>query len=1247
MPSKSTEQSPLLAAPVLSDTCPHDAGACGSSLLFSWLTPLLDLGNQRPLQFDDLYQLNPTDRATNIDATFQRFWAIEAASPCPRMWRVVLRAFGGPFLIAGLLKVLHIMSQFVGPLLIKSIVAYLSDPDATQLEGLMYAGAIFAAGVLQSFALRQYYFKCYEVGLRLRTAVVMSVYQKALRLGAVPSTGQVTNLMSLDAQRLQTLPNYAHAAWFTLVQVSIAFYLMYVQLGVAFAAGIAVTLLLLPISSAISRAMRSLQTPLMHVKDVRLKVIFEVLSGIKVLKLQAWEPSYLQRILSIRCDELRQLRSYVFAKSYAGVVFNAVPSIVTVVSFAAYVYLGNTLDVGTALTSVALFEILRSPLNNVPEAMNGVVEGFVSFGRLEDFYGRPERVPVTQGDLASPGIELNGTSFMYDGSERPALAHLDARWGMHHLVAVVGAVGSGKSSLLHGLLGNVPCTQGQVYLRGTVAYVGQQPFIQNATLRDNITFGLPFDVLKYKHAVSVCSLQADLAVLPGGDLTEIGEKGINLSGGQRTRVALARAVYMDADIYLLDDPLAAVDAHVGADIFKECIGSALKEKLVVLVTNALQFLKDVDSIVVLNNGAIVEAGPYASLVADPEAHPVLSAMLASIQSAPDDATDASMAPSNDAAAEQAKRTAAISSDTTMRGDLIADEDRAVGNVPWTTYAAWLTSCGGYGVATGIVLLFAIAQVAQVSSTLWLSYWSMHADPTNQTYYLLVFVGLNVLASAFILLRSMGFYMAGLSGSKALFESVLATVLRAPMSFFDTTPLGRVMNRLSKDVYTVDESIPYNASFLLSSLMTLFSALTMTLLVTPLFGVALLPLTGFYYMAQRYYVAASCELQRMDATSRSPVYALLTETLDGLATIRASKVQAAFIARQAYLLDRNQRAYFLSFSAECWLGLRVECIGALAAATAVLLAVLSPHSAAFASVAGVSLSYSFNVAQVLNWTVRFLAIVQTQMVSVERLDAYQTLATEADWTSSTPPPQHWPASGRVVFDNVDLRYREGLPRVLRTLSFALRPNEKVGVVGRTGAGKSSLVVALMRLVELSGGRILLDGVDIAQLGLHELRGKIAIIPQDPVLFSGSIRSNLDPFGRFDDDALWVAIKRAHLEMPSLDVIVDERGLNFSVGERQLLCIARALLKKAKVILMDEATASIDPSTDRRIQESIRTEFVNCTTLTIAHRINTILDCDRVLVMDKGAAAEFDAPSELLKNPNGLFTNLVDHWRETDD
>ncbi|OQR84874.1 ATP-binding Cassette (ABC) Superfamily [Achlya hypogyna] len=1257
-----TEWSPLLAASEtsrLSDVCPNDVGGCGSSLFFSWLTPLLDLGNQRPLQLEDLYQLNPPDRATGVFASFEREWRAEVASAtAPRMWRALAKAFGGPFVVAGALKLLHIASQFVGPLLIKSIVAYLGNPDATLQEGLWYCAAILISGVLQSFALRQYYFYCYEIGLRLRTAVVMSVYHKALVLTTAPSTGEVTNLMSVDAQRLQELPNYAHAMWFTVVQVATAFYLMYLQLGVAFVAGILVMLLLVPVTSAISAWMRALQEPLMTVKDDRQKVTFEVLAGIKVLKLQAWEPSFIARILAIRTTELRKLRDYVFAKAYAGVLFNAVPSIVTVAAFATYVYLGHNLDIGTALTSVALFEILRVPLYNVPAAMNAVVEAAVSFRRLEAYNALPERVPVTPGDLTTVGIRLQDASFAWEG-HTPTLQRISISWGMDTLVAVVGRVGAGKSSLVQAVLGNLCCIGGSVHRKGSVAYVSQQPFIQNATLRDNITFGLPFEHAKYQEAVRVASLAADLHILPGGDLTEIGEKGINLSGGQRTRVAIARAVYQDADIYLLDDPLAAVDSHVGADIFKQCIQTALKGKLVVLVTNGLHFLKDCDDIVVLADGCIAEHGSYADLVADAAVNPVLAAMLVSIQTAPADgttgvATGTTTVIDDGTPPERAPRTSNMVSATSSgdSGVLMSTEDRAVGYVPWSTYRAWISGCGGYGVAICVIVAFAVAQATQVACTLWLSYWSQHASSVDQRFYLGVFVVLNIGATLAFYLRSILFFVAALVGADTTFASVLRRVLRAPVGFFDTTPLGRVVNRLSKDVYAVDESLPANWNFFLGSLASLVSAVAMAVVATPWFAVALLPLCAFYYVAQKYYLAASCELQRLDAVSRSPVYALLTETLDGLATIRAYEVQTAFAAKQAALLDTNQRAYYLSCASACWLGLRLECIGTVAATIAAVLAVSAPHNAAFAGLAGVSLSYSFSVAQVLNWTVRCLAILQTQMVSVERLEAYASMATEAKWTAPQAvqarlQAQGWPSEGCVVFEHVDLRYRSGLPRVLRDLSFAIRPKEKVGIVGRTGAGKSSLVVALMRIVEPTRGRILLDGVDVTTIGLHDLRDQISIIPQDPVLFSGTIRSNLDPFGRYDDAALWTAVKRAHFAVAALDDKVDERGHNFSVGERQLICIARALLKKSKVILMDEATASIDANTDRLIQQSIREEFVECTTLTIAHRINTILDCDRILVMDKGSAAEFDAPAELLKNPNGLFTDLVAHWRDSAD
>ncbi|RHY89679.1 hypothetical protein DYB31_016065 [Aphanomyces astaci] len=475
-----------------------------------------------------------------------------------------------------------------------------------------------------------------------------------------------------------------------------------------------------------------------------------------------------------------------------------------------------------------------------------------------------------------------------------------------------------------------------------------------------------------------------------------------------------------------------------------------------------------------------------------------------------------------------------------------------------------------------------------------------------------------------------------------------------MSFFDTTPLGRIVNRMSKDVYAIDETIPANWSMLLSMVFSVITTICTVVYVTPWFSVILIPLGILYYASQRFFIKTSRELQRLDSVSRSPVYALLTETLEGLPTIRAFGVEPQFAARNEYMLDRNQRAYFLNISANGWLALRLELVGTIVATAAALFAVLG-HEAnagmAFAGLAGVSLSYAFNVTQNLSWIVRMSSMVQTQMVSVERIYAYTTMEVEAEMKAE-PIKQlelenaKWPSQGKLTFKDVDLRYRAGLPRVLRKLTFTINANEKIGIVGRTGAGKSSLVVALMRLVELDGGQITMDDVDISTIGLHDLRDKVSIIPQDPVLFSGTIRSNLDPFDRYGDDAIWTAIKRANLHqaVTALDDKVDERGQNFSVGERQLICIARALLKKSQVILMDEATASIDANTDRLIQESIRDSFKDCTCLTIAHRINTILDSDRILVMDKGSAAEFDTPNQLLKNPNGIFTNLVEHWRD---
>ncbi|KAH9084688.1 hypothetical protein Ae201684P_001928 [Aphanomyces euteiches] len=1221
-----TERTPLLTkAESLGDTCPERNG-CLSSMLFTWMNPLLDLGNKRPLEMEDLFQLNPDLRANSAHNRFQEYWERELTMPRPSLARALFYAFGFKFLAAGLLRLVRDSLQFVGPYVIQRVITYLLTPDAPQAEGLLCVAFIFFGGVLQSFCFRNYMYYVFETGLLFRSAIVSAVYRKSLQLSAAArskhSAGEITNLMSIDAQRIQDMMADLHAIWYGPFLISVACTFLYWQMGAASFAGLAVIVLIIPITWCISRSMRVLQGKLMKVKDERIKACYEVLSGIKVIKFQAWEDSFQNRILDFRQEELRKLTHYLLARTASASLFNGVPSLVTIATFTTFVLMGHYMSTTTALTSLSLFAIMRYPLFVLPTVVNAIVEASVSFYRLESFLLESERVPVGHGNLLTTGIVLVNATFAWDEVSTRRRS-IDA--------ALLGAVGSGKSTLLSGLLGDAPCTQGSVSLRGSIAYVAQQPFIQNATVRDNICFGLPYDHAKYQEAIRVCCLEDDLKVLAAGDQTEIGEKGINLSGGQRTRVALARAVYQDTDIYLLDDILAAVDAHVGATIFRDCVVDFLSTKLVVLVTNNLQVLPMCDSIAVLQGGQVVEHATYTELMTDSSG--VLAGMVAAytqldVTELP--VSEGDMFATTPRGGYQLKRQP--SSEIVERGGgLMTNEDRSTGDVPWRIYYIWLRACGGPFVAFAILGVFGLTQATNVASTLWLSHWaSIDADiaPEARRFSVYLFIGLNLSFVVLIYVRILLLYTAGLVGSRRIFQALLNQVLRARMLFFDTTPLGRIVNRLSKDIYAVDEDIPSTWANVLTTLIGVAVTLLTILVVTPWFGLALGPLALFYWSSQRYFIK--------------------TETLDGLSTIRAFRVEPAFVHRQMNLVDRNQRAYYLNFSANCWLGLRLEFSGAMVASFATLFAVLnhSNSSPAFAGLAGVSLSYAFSVTPALNMSVRYLSQLQTQMVSIERVEAYTTMPTEREFHSLNAPPSiTWPSSGEISFQNVDLRYRVGLPRVLRRLSCTITAKEKIGVVGRTGAGKSSLVVALMRLSEIDGGHIYIDGVDISTIGLHDLREKISIIPQDPVLFSGSIRSNVDPFNARADDEIWTALKKVHLTVGSLDDIVDERGANLSVGERQLLCIARAMLKRSKIILMDEATASIDSDTDRQIQRSFREVFADCTCITIAHRLNTIMDSDKILVMDRGSAVEFDAPKRLLKQKDSIFATLVARSRDS--
>ncbi|RHY34520.1 hypothetical protein DYB32_000893 [Aphanomyces invadans] len=1202
------------------------------------MNPVMELGNKRPLEMDDLFQLNPDLRANAASARFRKCWDMELQKTSPSLAAALFRAFGAKFMAAGALRFIRDTLQFIGPFVLQRVIAFLLTPTALVSEGLVYVGLVFVGGILQSLCFRNYLYLVFETGLLVRSAIVTAVYQKSLALsvGAMArhSAGEITNLMSIDAQRLQDLLADLHAIWYGPFLIATSCTLLCYHVGTAAFAGLAVILFVIPVTLCIARVMRALQKQLMEVRDSRVKVCYEVLSGIKVLKLQAWEIHFANRVASFRADELGKLTSYLMARTASTSLFNGVPSLVTIAAFTTYVLLGNSIDTLTALTSLSLIAIMRYPLFVLPNVINAIVEANVSFQRLKAFLLEPERTPVGCGTLQTIGLLVDGAAFSWERPVVPKrrasamddiISNLSFRLENQGIFAVVGEVGSGKSTLLSGFLGDATCTKGTdglpsqltgipgtVAVRGSVAYVAQQPFIQNATVRDNICFGLPYEYGRYIAVVRVCCLEADLRNLPGGDLTEIGERGMNLSGGQRMRVALARAVYQDADIYLLDDVLASVDAHVGATIFQECIRGMLGGKLVLMVTNNLQILPHCDNVMVLSQGCIVEHGTYSNVLEVPNG--TLASMVTKykVSDAPPPQESDDEGDSDEFGTTPGHALVRVPSSeiADKPSTIVLNEDRSTGDVPWPVFAFWIQACGGTWVAVRVMVVFALAQATNVAATVWLSHWSTEdqsLDAASHRRAVMVFIGLHVGFAILLYLRVLGLYLAALQGSKALFQAMSSQVLRAPMYFFDATPLGRIMNRLSKDIYAVDEDIPSTWANVLTTVCSVAATLTTIAVVTPWFITALVPLMWFYATSLRYFVKTSRELQRLDSISRSPINALAGETLDGLATIRAYKVEPSFVQRNMDLLDSNQRACFLNFSANCWLGLRLEVSG----------------------LAGVSLTYAFTVTPALNMSVRYLSQLETQMVSVERVQAYSVMATE----------------GSLRSDCVDLRYRVGMPRVLRQLSFTIQGGEKIGVVGRTGAGKSSLVVALMRLAEIHSGRITVDGIDISSIGVHDLREQISIIPQDPVLFSGTLRSNIDPFQRCADDALWVALKRVQLTVTCLDDSVDERGANFSVGERQLICIARALLKQSKIIVMDEATASIDADTDRLIQQSVRQVFAACTCITIAHRLHTVMDSDKILVMDRGSAVEFDSPTMLLKQKQSIFANLVAESRKS--
>ncbi|XP_010843445.1 PREDICTED: multidrug resistance-associated protein 1-like isoform X2 [Bison bison bison] len=1214
---------------------PEKSASFFSKMTYSWFSRIIILGYKKPLEREDLFELNEGDSSYIVCPIFEKQWRKEvlrtqerqqvkssfhkeAHTRKPSLLRALWNTFKFALIQVALFKVLADVLSFTSPLIMKQMILFCEQRPDFGWSGYGYALALFVVVFLQTLILQQYQRFKMLTSAKIKTAVIGLIYKKALLLSNVSrkqfSTGEIINLMATDTQQLMDLMTNINLLWSAPFQILMAVSLLWQELGPAVLAGVAVLVFVIPMNALVANRMKKLKKNQRKNKDKQIKLLNEILHGIKILKLYAWEPSYKKKIIEIREQELKVQKSAGYLAVFSMLTLTCIPF----------------------LTRISLVH-------------------------LEDFLNTEELLPhsIEANYIGDHAIGFINASFSWDKTGIPVLKDLNIKIPEGALVAVVGQVGSGKSSVLSAILGEMEKLKGIVQRKGSVAYVSQQAWIQNCILQENILFGSVMQKQLYERVLEACALLPDLEQLPNGDQTEIGEKGVNISGGQKHRVCLARAVYSGADIYLLDDPLSAVDVHVAKQLFEKVIGSSgmLRNKTRILVTHNLTLLPQMDLIVVMESGRVAQMGTYQEILAKTK-----------------NLTNLLQAFSEQETAHALKQVSVINSRTVLKDQILVQNDRPlldqrkqfsvrkekipVGGVKFSVILKYLHAFSWLWVWLNVATCLG-QNLVGTGQNLWLSTWAKEAKHVNDftewkqirskklsIYGLLgLMQGLFVCSGAYVVTRG------SLAASRVLHAQLLDNVLHLPLQFFETNPIGQVINRFTKDMFIIDMRFHYYIRTWVNCTLDVIGTVLVIVGALPLFILGVIPLVFLYFTIQRYYMASSRQIRRLAGASHSPVISHFCETLLGVSTIRAFGHEQRFIQQNKEVVNENLVCFYNNVISNRWLSVRLEFLGNLMVFFTAVLTVLAGNSIDSAIV-GLSISYALNITQTLNFWVRKACEIEANAVSIERVCEYETMDKEAPWITSKRPPSQWPSKGIVEFVDYRARYRDDLGLALQDITFQTHGEEKIGIVGRTGAGKSTLSNCLFRIVEGSGGKIIIDGIDISTIGLHDLRGKLNIIPQDPVLFSGTLQMNLDPLDKYPDHELWEVLELCHLKefvqsLPKkLLHEISEGGENLSVGQRQLVCLARALLRKTKILILDEATASIDFETDNLVQTTVRKEFSDCTILTIAHRLHSIIDSDRVLVLDSGRITEFETPQNLI-HKRGLFFDMLTEAGITQD
>ncbi|KAH9715829.1 multidrug resistance-associated protein 11 [Citrus sinensis] len=1183
-------------------------------MAFKSIDSVMNRGVIKQLDFEDLLGL-PTDMdPSTCHSKLLSCWQAQRSCNCtnPSLVRAICCAYGYPYICLGLLKVVNDSIGFAGPLLLNRLIKFLQQDQFSFFLEIVSKdrasiGQVGAAALLikRSFFDTQYSFHLSKLKLKLRSSIMTIIYQKCLYVRLAErsefSDGEIQTFMSVDTDRTVNLANSFHDAWSLPFQIGVALYLLYTQVKFAFVSGLAITILLIPVNKWIANLIANATEKMMKQKDERIRRTGEILTHVRTLKMYGWEQIFSSWLMETRSSETRK-----YLDAWCVFFWATTPTLFSLFTFGLFALMGHQLDAAMVFTCLALFNSLISPLNSFPWVINGLIDAFISIRRLTRFLGCSEYKHELEQAANSPSYISNGLSNFNSKDMAVIMQDATCSWYCNNekeqnvvlnqvslclpkgsLVAVIGEVGSGKSSLLNSILGEMMLTHGSIHASGSIAYVPQVPWILSGTIRDNILFGKNYDPQRYSETLKACTLDVDISLMVGGDMAYIGEKGVNLSGGQRARLALARAVYHGSDIYMLDDVLSAVDAQVARWILSNAImGPHMLQKTRILCTHNVQAISAADMVVVMDKGQVKWIGSSADLAVslysgfwstnefDTSLHMQKQEMRTNASSA------------NKQILLQEKDVVSVSDDAQ---EIIEVEQRKEGRVELTVYKNY-AKFSGWFITLVICLSAILMQASRNGNDLWLSYW-VDTTGSSQTkystsFYLVVLCIFCMFNSFLTLVRAFSFAFGSLRAAVKVHNTLLTKIVNAPVLFFDQTPGGRILNRFSSDLYMIDDSLPFILNILLANFVGLLGIAVVLSYVQCRFGSSIAS-----------YRSTSRELRRLDSVSRSPIYASFTETLNGSSTIRAFKSEEHVVL--------YQRTSYSELTASLWLSLRLQLSSYSEAFIISFIATMAvigsrgnlPATFSTPGLVGLALSYAAPIVSLLGNFLSSFTETEKEMVSLERVLEYMDVPQEelCGYQSLSPD---WPFQGLIEFQNVTMRYKPSLPAALHDINFTIEGGTQVGIVGRTGAGKSSILNALFRLTPICGGQILVDGLNIINTPVRDLRGRFAVVPQSPFLFEGSLRDNLDPFHMNDDLKIWSVLEKCHVkeevEAVGLETFVKESGISFSVGQRQLICLARALLKSSK--------------------NAISSECKGMTVITIAHRISTVLNMDEILILD---------------------------------